>query len=274
MILGGGIMDLAGRCYYGDAYTPDRLMEDAFFFKTMQMLQTFMVFVVPSVIAACLFFKRPYRDYHGARRPGLSLLLLSGLTIYVSQSFISWSGYLNYQLELPESWSGITEWIEATEQELSELTALMAHSESARDFLFNVLVLAVLPAIGEEWLFRGHLQRYLGDWFRNMHVAIFVTSILFSAMHFQFLTFLPRFFLGWILGYLFYLGKNLWLPVVGHFTNNFMALLMFELMQQTNPGANPFEMSNEAPFYMTVVLSAIGMIGLLFLVKKIRAVMN
>jgi membrane protease YdiL (CAAX protease family) len=85
-------------------------------------------------------------------------------------------------------------------------------------------------------------------------------------MHLQFMTFLPRFFLGLILGYLFYLGKNLWYSVAAHFTNNFLALVA---MRGRDPmEALDIDKSIEPGFYAGVVISAISVIGMLFLISR------
>jgi membrane protease YdiL (CAAX protease family) len=85
-------------------------------------------------------------------------------------------------------------------------------------------------------------------------------------MHLQFMTFLPRFFLGLILGYLFYLGKNIWYPVAAHFTNNFLALVAMR-------GHDPMEALNmdknmSSGVDTGVVISAISVMGMLFLIGR------
>ena len=66
-----------------------------------------------------------------------------------------------------------------------------------------MLVIAVIPAIGEETLFRGVLQRNLTIWTKNPHVGIWLAAALFSAIHVQFLGFFPRMLLGALFGYLY-----------------------------------------------------------------------
>ncbi|MFO8053840.1 MAG: CPBP family intramembrane glutamic endopeptidase, partial [Bacteroidales bacterium] len=87
----------------------------------------------------------------------------------------------------------------------------------------------LLPAIGEELLFRGVLQQLLSKLFANVHLGILVTAILFSAIHMQFFGFLPRIVLGLVLGYAFYLSGNIWMPVVIHFVNNAFAVVIAHL---------------------------------------------
>lgn len=91
---------------------------------------------------------------------------------------------------------------------------------SITDLLYTLLVIAVVPAIGEELLFRGYLQQKFVNRFSNYHIAILITAFLFSAIHFDLQAIVPRFVLGVLLGYLYFWSRNLWLPILAHFINN------------------------------------------------------
>jgi membrane protease YdiL (CAAX protease family) len=86
--------------------------------------------------------------------------------------------------------------------------------------ILNVFMIAVLPAIGEELIFRGVFQKILCSLFKSGHLAVWATAFIFSALHLQFFGFIPRFILGLIFGYLFLWSGTLWLPVISHFVNN------------------------------------------------------
>jgi membrane protease YdiL (CAAX protease family) len=90
----------------------------------------------------------------------------------------------------------------------------------------NLLMIAILPAIGEELLFRGVLLRLFREWTKNVHVAIIITALLFSFIHFQFYGFLPRFLMGVLFGYLVYWSGSLWVSVIAHFVNNGTAVIV------------------------------------------------
>ena len=92
--------------------------------------------------------------------------------------------------------------------------------ETLSGMWLNLVIIAALPAIGEELIFRGVFQKILQNLFRSGHLSVWFTSFLFSAIHFQFYGFLPRFILGLIFGYLFLWSRNIWLPVIAHFINN------------------------------------------------------
>jgi membrane protease YdiL (CAAX protease family) len=84
----------------------------------------------------------------------------------------------------------------------------------------NLIMIAVLPALGEEFIFRGVFQKIFCRLFGSGHIAIWITAFIFSFVHLQFFGFLPRFILGLLFGYLFYWSRTLWLPVIAHFVNN------------------------------------------------------
>ena len=86
-------------------------------------------------------------------------------------------------------------------------------------------MIALLPALGEELMFRGVLQRLFHDWTKNIHVSIFLAALVFGLFHLQFYGLLPRVFLGMVLGYLFYWTGSLWVPIFVHFMNNASAVI-------------------------------------------------
>jgi len=243
------------------------LLETPALAKLVQSLQTIIIFIVPSLIAARLFWPESVKGLTGSKGVTLKLLLSAGVTMALSQYFIGWSGSVNSHLVLPESWSAVSEWLEKTEQEALEITFVLTQYNSQSGFYLNILLIALLPAIGEEWLFRGHVQRYFSEWSGNVHVAIFITAIIFSAMHLQFMTFLPRFFLGLILGYLFYLGGNIWYSIAGHFTNNFLALMA---MRGHEDITSLKDAVPDIPFSAGVVVSAVSVVAMLFLISRFR----
>ena len=118
----------------------------------------------------------------------------------------------------------IPDWMFVFDNNAEKITKYFLKMNTLGDLFFNVLVIAIIPAIGEELFFRGYLQEKMTQWLGKPDVAIIITAILFSAIHMQFQGFLPRFALGLILGYLFYWSGSLWLPIIAHLLNNAMAV--------------------------------------------------
>ncbi len=257
---------MAEPCFGVDIQSTESMMSDVAFMQVFQIIQSFSLFILPSLLAFYFFYNKLHVGISGPDKTTLSIVILTALLIFLSQAFIAFSGWLNHQLELPESMSRLYNWMTAKEEEASELTLLMIRSDNWLQIGITIFMMSILPAIGEEWLFRGILQRELADLFRNKHIAIIVTAILFSAIHMQFLTFLPRFFLGIILGYLFVLSGNLWLSVIGHFVNNFMAIMaMFALTK--NGKMEQLDIPVDNPFDILVVFSFMSILMILYLIK-------
>lgn len=136
----------------------------------------------------------------------LALLVFSypllGLSVYVLE-----------QINLPE-WATSMD-----EDSMNNLYALLA-MDNFNDLLLNLLIIAVLPAIGEELLFRGIVQNAFMGRLHNPHVAIFIAAFIFSAFHLEILGFIPKFLIGIILGYSYYVTQSLWVPILLHYMNN------------------------------------------------------
>ncbi len=93
--------------------------------------------------------------------------------------------------------------------------------------LFNLLVMALIPALGEELIFRASVQQMLVQWFKKPHVAVIITAVFFSAVHVQFYGFLPRLLLGLLLGYVYFFTGNLWYAILLHFINNAFTVCIY-----------------------------------------------
>ncbi|TRX72635.1 CPBP family intramembrane glutamic endopeptidase [Carboxylicivirga sp. M1479] len=242
------------------------MQSNASFMQTFQILQSICLFVLPSLIAFYYLYNSFQNGISGSNILSFRALVACVGLIILSQAFISYTGWLNHQLELPESMQGICQWMTAKEAEAGELTRNLIRFDNWFQVSITILMMSVLPAIGEEWIFRGILQRELIGFFKNKHLAIVITAIIFSAIHMQFLTFLPRFALGIILGYIFVLSGNLWLSVIAHFTNNFMALMLYMLMAKES-SESPFDIPIENPLGAGVIFSFIAIIGCLYVIR-------
>jgi uncharacterized protein len=90
----------------------------------------------------------------------------------------------------------------------------------------NLLVVAFLPALCEEFWFRGVIQKVLGRSMRSANMGIWVTAVWFSLYHAQADGFIPRMLLGAMLGYLAYWSSSIWTSVIAHFLNNMIPVLV------------------------------------------------
>lgn len=116
-----------------------------------------------------------------------------------------------------------------TSKNLMGLYELLGSSSGTLSFIFSVFVMAILPAIAEEFLFRGVIQKFLKQWTKKPHIAIAITSFIFAIIHGNPEQVLGIFILGMVLGYLMYFTSNLLFPILLHFTNNFLSLFAMNL---------------------------------------------
>lgn len=116
--------------------------------------------------------------------------------------------------------SALHAWAGALEAQAMAMTKTILDLDNGPGLVAVLVSVAVLPALCEEWLFRGTLQPILARGTGNLHVAIWVSAALFSAIHMQFFGFIPRLLLGALFGYLVAYSGSIWPAVVGHFVNN------------------------------------------------------
>lgn len=230
--------------------------------RSFQLIQSIGMFGVPAALVGWLLKKNHLghfnvRTAHPYSWPAAALLILC------SAPLIQWSAFVNTHLPFPDSLKWLSQQMAHQELKANELMQKFIVYDTPWNLFFTIALMTVVPAIGEEWFFRGTLQPVLGRMFKNVHWGIVFTAILFSALHGQFLTFLPRFFLGLMLGYLFYYGQSMWLPVLSHFFNNALALAAYIL----HPEAR--HISYDSPPVWLTAGSLIGVLGLIYLLRKV-----
>ncbi|MDR2557167.1 MAG: CPBP family intramembrane metalloprotease, partial [Bacteroidales bacterium] len=140
-------------------------------------------------------------------------------------------GYIvrwNAHVSLPSSFSALENWMRDMEQTAKNITNILLSQNTSILITLNVLVIALLPAIGEELFFRGVVLRVLLEWWKKKHIAVWVSAVIFSTLHFQFFGFIPRILLGVLLGYAYVYSGSLIVPIFVHFVNNASAVLLYE----------------------------------------------
>lgn len=147
------------------------------------------------------------------KSPHPNNILYSGIIMMAAFPFVMLTMWLNQQIPVSE-----------TMMEMEKMATEMAENllvmNSPHEFVLTLIAVAATAAIGEELMFRGILQPMFEKLFRNGHVAVWITAVLFSAIHFQMQGFIPRMLLGAILGYFFLWSRNLWIPIFAHFLFN------------------------------------------------------
>jgi len=235
--------------------------------KYIQIINEFAMFIVPVLLFALLAGKS-MRDYLKLDRSINFVQLLIGASVIIaSLPLINWLSKINESMSLPDQLAGIEKWMRNAENDADALSNAFMSTTTFWGLLINILMIAILPAIGEEFFFRGVLQRLFSEWFKNAHIAIFLTAFIFSAFHLQFYGFLPRFMLGLFLGYLFYWSGTLWLPIIIHFINNGIAVVVAFLAAKGAINVN-FETFGSSDNIYVNLCSTLFVAGLVFILYR------
>jgi uncharacterized protein len=224
--------------------------------KAMQIINMAVGLLLPSWLFVYFTEQNP-SNYLGLRSLiPRNKLLLTAVFMIVIQPFISFTNDINSYMALPASFSGIEQWMKDMEDQAQQITDAFLGTLSLPGFLVNFFMIALLPAFCEEILFRGVLANLLRKWTGNIHWAVIISALVFAGIHLQFYGFLPRFLLGLMFGYLFFQTGSLWIPIVAHFTNNFLAVLIEYLFRKgiISVNAEQFGFSDN---YLVVALSLV-----------------
>ena len=198
--------------------------------KIGQGVASIFMFVVPPIVYYYITRKENRMQALGLRRLSspwwliIVALALMFVSIPITTTLTTW----NEGMHLGGAFSGIEKWMKELEETAQALTDKMTNVDTIGGLLLNLLVIALIPAVGEEMTFRGVIQQSLTRRM-NPHIAIILSAAIFSFFHFQFFGFFPRLFLGILLGYMFYITGSLWTSILMHFVNNGAAVTLYYL---------------------------------------------
>lgn len=187
--------------------------------KVLQLIVHLFQYLIPALVFIFLYHKKnALKIVYANKTPMVKNIFWSLLLVASIYPFISFIYYWNTQL-LPDS---------IISQEKLDIQSAFLEMNTPKDLILNLLLLGLAAGIGEEFLFRGILQRLLTLWTQNIHYGAILTGFIFSLMHFQLEGFVPRFLLGVIFCYLLIFTGNLWITVFVHvFFNSFQVIIPY-----------------------------------------------
>lgn len=196
------------------------------YLKYLQFFYQLSLFIIPALIFA-LLTKTGVGNFFSLKSPfPVKYAILAISALFVAMPFINWLTTMNESLHLPDALKSFEQWARLSQDTNKQLLEAFVSTTSIGGLLINIFLMAVVPAFGEEMLFRGTLQKIFGQWFKNSHAAILITSLLFALMHAELFYIYVLFLLGVFLGYLYQWSKNLWLPISIHFVNNSVIVVL------------------------------------------------
>ena len=233
--------------------------------KWLQLFQTIGTFLLPPIICAWIWSEnhRPTEWLQLNRSIGWKPYVFAFLLMICAIPAINLLADLNSRIELPESIGFIEQKLKQMEERAEALTDQFLQADTIGGILINIGLMALLPALAEEFSFRGTLQQILG----NKHTAIWVTAFIFSAIHLQFYGFIPRMLMGAMFGYVFVWTGSLWAPVVMHFTNNGLVVITYYILGE-NSSADTIGAGTT--WWLGLISLLITSLGLLIFYRRTR----
>lgn len=189
----------------------------------------------------------------------LGLAALGWAALYPA---VLWLGELNGRLPLPE-------WLQGLDEMRGDmLEALLLGGQLSTAFLF--VTIALTPAICEELLFRGYLQRQVERRF-GARTSIVAVGIAFGLYHLSIAQAVPLSVLGVYLCFVVWATGSVWTGVLVHLLNNGFAVVAAGVARQT-PGFDPDAIGEVGgPWYVAFGLAVVGSVGVLTVSRLLLA---
>ncbi|HTF27484.1 MAG TPA: CPBP family intramembrane glutamic endopeptidase [Flavitalea sp.] len=227
--------------------------------KWIQAISSIVFFFLPAILYALFSFRGKYFYFLGFKNPERSSMYVLGIgCMLLAFPVVFWLGDINQHIPLPAYM------VEMEKQAAKQMEAFLKISGPA-DLFINIIIIALLPAICEEMFFRGAMQRVIIHLTRRPWLGIIITAALFSALHFQFQGFLPRMFLGVVLGALYWFSGSIWTSIVAHFITNAVQVIAASYATKYI-NENP-----SIPVYLAIP-SAIAVFGILRLYQRMSTI--
>jgi uncharacterized protein len=231
--------------------------------KWIQGCSSIGVFVLPALLYFYLM-NIPFAKKKFSRQQLMLSIAIMLLALPVINFLVVW----NESIHLPAFLNGVEIWMQNMEAQAMQMTEMFLRMNSPTDLVVNLFLIALIPALGEEFLFRGVIQSSLYRWKGNIHLSIWLSAFLFSALHMQFLGFVPRFLIGGMFGYLFFWSGSIWIPVIVHFCNNALAVTLTYLISKKQISADIETIGSHDQGTM-VMFCVLGIVMLMYLFKSI-----
>ncbi len=232
------------------------------FLKFMQTVQSLGLFIVPPFVIGWLIYRKSFSFLALNQKPLLISMLFVVLLIVSALPFVNFLAEVNSHMRFPDSLKWIEYWMKDSEKSATQITELFLKVNNIGGLIVNIIIIAVMPALGEELLFRGVIQKLFTELFGSYHAGIVFAAMLFSAFHVQFYGFLPRMVLGMMFGYLFVWSRTIWMPILAHFINNCFAVVAYYLVERKVIGndADTIGTNQETMYYAFISCATVFMI--------------
>jgi hypothetical protein len=252
-VVGGGITLLL----FGQSITNDNVQ----WMRVATMLAQIVFLLIPTLILM--------RVQHGSicptlpwRIPKATEFVLAVVGVFSLQQVME--GYLFFQdkIPLPES---IRPFLEAVRKLIEETYAMLVQAHSPSELLFVIIVVALTPAICEELLFRGLIQKNL-TLATNKKWGFVFTGIIFGLYHVNPFLIVPLVGLGILFGFFMARSETILIPMAAHFMNNLVSVIGVYYESDIKDSSALSMFNSLSDYSATFVLSTTIGFGIIFLI--------
>jgi len=236
------------------------------FLRLVLMINHLTTFLIPALILVFWRYQRGWASFLKIKAiPKFYNLVLATLLILTAFPLAQLAVQANrWLLEK----TALFDWADDLSSSMERMIQLFLTMSSPWELFFTIFVMAAVPAIGEELVFRGIVQQNLEKAFRKPHLAIWLTAFIFALGHFELELFFGIFFLGLLLGYLFYWTRNIWVSITGHFINNAFQVVGAYFFADKFVGAD-LETELQLPLGI-ILISIIFVLSIVYYLKKLN----
>ncbi len=230
--------------------------------KWLQLIYSIGAFGLSALLIAGLKRPNPLDYLQAKKNINIEMVFYGIVLMTIALPLINTTMYYNEQIHF----GALDNFFRKMELQDADLTKAFLNVHTWKGLLFNVFIIGLVAAVVEEFLFRGVLQNMLNESFKNIHVSIFITAALFSAIHMQFLGFIPRMLMGVALGYMYAYSGNILTNIAAHFFNNASQVVIAYFFYNNMTTMDMDKV--EAPNWLATIASAVMMIVLIIWMKK------
>ena len=226
--------------------------------KLLILLDCLIMYLMPAVLSIALTRQKltDWLQRATAIRPVLLIVLLTGIILPPVDDYLH--GF-STSLMSPEQLNIL--------QLNFDVQKDILHNDSAMDFILSLIVFVVAPAICKIFFFIGVLQPVLIKLMPKLPwVGIFIASIIFAGSYFQLYALFATFVFSYIIGSIYYMTRNIWLPVAVGGVSFSIWLVYYCLYDKGVINSNPFVPMTSSPIPAIIALAAI--IALLWFIRK------
>jgi len=216
--------------------------------------------LIPTLFLVRLVTHKP-AEYLRFQAPSILAILTGFVGIFSLQQVLQI--YLVFQEKIPLP-SELQSMMQKFKDMFDEMYRQLVGAHTSGEFIFVLVVVAFIPAITEELMFRGLIQRNLERALTPVSGMI-ITGIIFAGYHLNPFSFIPLVIIGIYLGFLAMRSRSIWVSIAAHFFNNALAVASLFI----NVEDDYVVFGNSSKMSLTSLLGTFWFFGLIFILTTL-----